>query len=1478
MADHCQSLPASLWEETYKLHPWYILIKDDVPRVDYRSVFPKCAEKGELYYYDASSQTSTKSYREKESKSKKVIMTAVCSTRLQVQWSPHIFAPLNDKEKELLEAIPSTKQRFVTYNDQKDYLLFGAQLQINDPVQLCAGALRVPTANDVHGKLKYIGPLKGQKGTMFGIHLSTNYGDCNGTHRSTNYFKCDSLYGIFLPINKLVPLRKSDKLTQQETTKKVKHCRAAALGTEDVPQPTMLKIGVTVEIKTILQDSPQKKTLVKGTIVNMAVFEGNTLFAVELDGFKKPAVNTNGFYKGKAFFALKNPKYTVTVEQSAIRQIHSSLTSGKEEVDAERDYNGKEQFDDERRTMSYNFERGTNQFGETPSKVKGKSARKSEDQEDENNIMLPASSNMVKILPSSMNMNEHHFVTNSRLKGGTSWPSDNHQHDGKPPDGSKGFISNFRSMWKSPDPPPYPFSVYEGQAIVTDSKLFHGLISELELTDKWRASTKRDQKDFFRFESVLQSWWKDIHEGHQAHLQSLLMFLGQYGREDIRDHIEKVPDRGCFDETVLNTVILSVTNSWKLFVAELGVKQHELTGKLTQDMNPYDCLRTAFDIWNTNERGCNKLGQLLKACRAIGRDTLADEIEQGLNESVLRRIGHQIKKEQWKLLGEKLLISEVRQDAFREKFKLLPERIYRMFSYWSMLQSFDANKIEMLASVLYKVDLGHVAEKELYKGLRQHELENIASLLSDNWQKLAPVFVKFQDIDYMMEQKGDSSQNCLRMLKIWRGRKIQADDGNLKETFIEAMCQCDLNREARQLYDGPPPYPFSDFHIEVITDDKKLCQGLIRGLQLENKWKAEKGREAFFRLECVLQHWWTQIYEESKTQMQEFKILLVQYGREDLRDHIDKVPDRGMFDDTILNTAIFLARKDWRKFASELGMKQNDIDEKLKQAVLPEESLRIVFHIWYKQEQGCSKLSKLVKACRSIGQHTLAEEIEQGLSYDMLRKIAHQIELKSWQRLADHLLISPVRQDAFREKFKSLPSRVYHMLSYWSMIQPFGIDKVDGLASALYDVKLGYVAQTLLYRDFGDKDCEPVEGYIDPPKNVEAYQVGMFKGIQGVHNSSYMDATLFSMFAYNSIFDAILFHDESTKEDITQVKDVLRTTIVNPLRSIGYVRGDHMLYFCNLLRGLDILQGLQAEEKDPAEFIQALLQELINVKPFLQISQGQNTTMESFMYQIFLDKQDNSDTSTVSDLLHLSFLQSDLKLAKVPECLIIQLHKYGKKNKLYDWIIPSLEMDINTLIRDSPRQCSICGKLAFIECKDCTPVSTDENRDVIQSFCVDCYLARHKRKKHKTTNLSVTLEFTKMFQEIAEKVDEDNIAVKTQHLYPEHRMELFSVVCIETSHYMAFVKTCSGDGEQWVFFDSMADGRGDQHGYNIPEVAHLSNFRQQMESDSLRRDMKRHNFPKKLKRLLSDAYICFYRPVKNRASSHMDTISQNHKR
>ena len=44
----------------------------------------------------------------------------------------------------------------------------------------------------------------------------------------------------------------------------------------------------------------------------------------------------------------------------------------------------------------------------------------------------------------------------------------------------------------------------------------------------------------------------------------------------------------------------------------------------------------------------------------------------------------------------------------------------------------------------------------------------------------------------------------------------------------------------------------------------------------------------------------------------------------------------------------------------------------------------------------------------------------------------------------------------------------------------------------------------------------------------------------------------------------------------------------------------------------------------------------------------------------------------------------------------------------------------------------------------------------------------------------------------------------------EHReMELFAVICIETSHYVTFAKCQQPDGEvKWCFFDSMSDRKG----------------------------------------------------------------------
>ena len=44
---------------------------------------------------------------------------------------------------------------------------------------------------------------------------------------------------------------------------------------------------------------------------------------------------------------------------------------------------------------------------------------------------------------------------------------------------------------------------------------------------------------------------------------------------------------------------------------------------------------------------------------------------------------------------------------------------------------------------------------------------------------------------------------------------------------------------------------------------------------------------------------------------------------------------------------------------------------------------------------------------------------------------------------------------------------------------------------------------------------------------------------------------------------------------------------------------------------------------------------------------------------------------------------------------------------------------------------------------------------------------------------------------------------------PREKMELFAVVCIQTSHYVSFVKCGMGRDAPWVFFDSMADRMGE---------------------------------------------------------------------
>lgn len=302
---------------------------------------------------------------------------------------------------------------------------------------------------------------------------------------------------------------------------------------------------------------------------------------------------------------------------------------------------------------------------------------------------------------------------------------------------------------------------------------------------------------------------------------------------------------------------------------------------------------------------------------------------------------------------------------------------------------------------------------------------------------------------------------------------------------------------------------------------------------------------------------------------------------------------------------------------------------------------------------------------------------------------------------------------------------------------------------------------------FGSIDCPTVLGDVAPLGAVEddlSRLVGKNRGIQGHHNSCYLDATLFAMFSCTSIFESLLYRPKCEDDipEYNEVQRILKEEIVNPLRTNLYVRADRVMHLRQLLEQISPVRGLTSEEKDPEEFLNLLLTKILKTDPFLKLSSG----LESFFYQLFVEKDENLQIPSVQQLFDQSFLASDIKLRQVPPCLMIQMPRFGREFKMYSRIIPSLQLDITNVLENSPRQCIVCGGLAEFECKECFGKFAEGLESI--AFCKVCLEKSHSHKrrvKHKSTKLSIPSEF---------------VMLKNHTNVPRVTMDLFAVLCIET--------------------------------------------------------------------------------------------------
>ncbi|KAL7977614.1 hypothetical protein Chor_009563, partial [Crotalus horridus] len=353
-----------------------------------------------------------------------------------------------------------------------------------------------------------------------------------------------------------------------------------------------------------------------------------------------------------------------------------------------------------------------------------------------------------------------------------------------------------------------------------------------------------------------------------------------------------------------------------------------------------------------------------------------------------------------------------------------------------------------------------------------------------------------------------------------------------------------------------------------------------------------------------------------------------------------------------------------------------------------------------------------------------------------------------------------------------------------------------------------------------------------PPLGNQGLELlsGWKKGIQGHCNSCYLDATLFCMFSFTSVLDSMLLRptDKNDGESYTKTRDLLRTEIVNPLRKNGYVCATKIMALRKALETAGHSSGFTSEEKDPEEFL-TLLFRVLKMEPLFQIRSAGQDPHGCIFYQIFTEDHPNHVVPTVQELLEGSLMTVDLKFTEAPSCLILQMPRNGKNFKAFRTIQPSLELDLTDLLEE---------RLAVMECPDCYQDPSFGMRHIKQ-FCKICNQQVHKhraRQYHQPRPLYLPEELSH-FGSFPETI-------------PRQTMQLFAVLCIETSHYVGFTRH-GPDAHQWLFFDSMADREGGLNGFNIPRVTPCSEVADYLEmSPEALQDLNPKSLPSYARRLL----------------------------
>ncbi|XP_041454502.1 uncharacterized protein LOC121407476 isoform X2 [Lytechinus variegatus] len=886
---------------------------------------------------------------------------------------------------------------------------------------------------------------------------------------------------------------------------------------------------------------------------------------------------------------------------------------------------------------------------------------------------------------------------------------------------------------------------------------------------------------------------------------------------------------------------------WNVLGDSLGLERDHLSRLQMEDPHPSQRVYNMLLDWRlTLTFDTDKPLMLAKGLGDIGMDELAMEVCRGLTAEVLEDVARGA-KEFWKRLAMELHLT-TKEQKYLEKANDDLAAAYETISRWKRRQEPEGDLLSLLSDALRKCGRESLANK-VVKGMDDTLLEVIANMVEDKQHSIANALsIPMQEQFGHNDSRHGTKPSTLRLLQWWRAnRAMNEEDGQrklfdvlMKYGYKDAadMVLPESFRPQVQPERIPPPRGLDDQNVlGTIANMKCSTRELAHKLQvpdtevvrIQKHWHDVSKQKYFF-----LRNWINRnesIYLGNNLGWQLCKILL-EMGMD---HHADFLVDGSP------------SNRRWFEQTNFATYQENHEEEPTYPAAYDYPQHR---RIGYDKDVIVVDRSPEARKSDLDVESVVEVKIRGESHYGVIKSLCTHL---NWldDDIAGIELEEPIiggTDGSFEgtQYFTCGPRKAVFV--YLSQCRP------DSRFPTNADTYRVFTRETSL--DFGNQESPIIPGYVELRKFQQS-SVGENKGIQGDQNSCYLDVSLYSMFSFNTTFDVSLLRPKEGGDvhDFQEIQTILREKIVNPLREIGFVRADRVRDLRLHLDKLGLLPGMTNEEKDPEEFLHMLVRDVLKAQPLIKTRHGDTKEIDSqYLYQIFMEKNDSLELPKVEQLLHQSFLDNELKLVEIPDCLVVQMPRFGKDYKMYRRILPSLTIDITDLLENYPRSCTICGELAKVECRDCRP---DEgiSEEFIKSYCIGCCDMSHSSlPSHRIKQLTLNPEVEKGFE----------LVTRTGQPLHFHRqmMELFAVVCIQTSHYVAFVKT-ETKPTHWVFFDSMADRDASTvPGFNIPKVTHLKNFEEWLKDPQrIINTPDDKKLPEHLRRLLGDAYICFYRKI-----------------